>query len=157
MIKAASVKDFKIELTNRSHDELREIILHLAKFKKENKEFLTYLLYEATDEEAYIRNAKLEMDVLFSEFNTSHMYFVKKHVRKILRLTKNLIRYSKKKQTEVELLIHFCRRLNNMNPSVDNEPAMQKLMHRQLDLIRKSLNSLHEDLRFDYEKELETI
>lgn len=156
-MKAASVKDFKIELVNLSHDELKEIVLHLAKFKKENKELLTYLLFEARDEEGYIQGVKREIDQQFDGFNTSHIYFVKKQVRKTLRLTKNHIRFSKKKQTEVELLIHFCKRLKSLNPGIKNEPALQKLYDRQLDLVHKSLQLLHEDLRFDYQKEIEMI
>ena len=156
-MKAASVKDFKIELANCSHDELKEMVLHLVKFKKENKELLTYLLFEARDEEGYIQGVKREMDQQFDGFNMSHIYFVKKQVRKTLRLTKNHIRFSKKKQTEVELLIHFCKRLKNLKPGILNEPALRKLLDRQLDLVQKSLLSLHEDLRYDYQKEIEMI
>ncbi|MBU3926961.1 MAG: hypothetical protein KKB74_04085, partial [Bacteroidetes bacterium] len=64
------------------------------------------------------------------------------------------IRYSKNKQTEVELLIHFCTRLKNMKPSIKNNHVLTNLMERQIELIRKSLLSMHEDLRYDYEMEI---
>ena len=47
-MKAASLKDLKIELTERSHSELLHVCLQLAKFKKENKEWMTYHLFEAS-------------------------------------------------------------------------------------------------------------
>ena len=53
-MKVASVKDLKIELKQRSNDELIELCLQLSKFKKENKELLTYLLFESDHEDHYI-------------------------------------------------------------------------------------------------------
>jgi len=150
-MKTATVKDLKLELSTRSPKELLEICLRLSKFKKENKELLTYLLYESNDEEAYIQGVKFEIDQQFELINNQNWYLIKKSVRKILRTTKTYIRYSKNKQTEVELLIHFCTRLKNMKPSIKNNHVLTNLMERQVQLIRKSLLSLHEDLRYDYE------
>jgi len=150
-MKTATVKELKLELSSRSPKELLEICLRLSKFKKENKELLTYLLYESNDEEAYIQGVKIEIDHQFEQINNQNWYLIKKSVRKILRTTKTYIRYSKNKQTEVELLIHFCTRLKNMKPSIKNNHVLTNLMERQVQLIRKSLLSLHEDLRYDYE------
>lgn len=153
-MKTASVKELKNELSNRSQAELLEICLQLSKFKKENKELLTYLLYESNDEEAYIQGVKREMDQQFEQINTHTWYFIKKSVRKILRTTKTYIRYSKKKETEVELLIYLCTKLKEMNPSIEDNTVLINLFDRQLDSIRKTLLSLHEDLRYDYETQL---
>ena len=51
-MKAVTVKKIKDELTHKTASELMEICLQLSKFKKENKELLTYLLFESHDEEA---------------------------------------------------------------------------------------------------------
>ena len=110
---ATIISRLKQEMNNRSSAELREICLKLARFRKENKELLTYLLFEAQDEQAYIESVKERIDQLFLEINKSHIYFAKKSIRKILRSTNKFIRYSMKKQTEVELLLHFCRRLKD--------------------------------------------
>ena len=56
-MKTASVKEIKDELKFKTSDELRELCLQLSRFKKENKELLTYLLFEAQDEEAFIASA----------------------------------------------------------------------------------------------------
>jgi len=55
---------------------------------------------------------KTEIDDQFELINTSSYFYIKKSVRKILRMVKKYIRYSKQKETEVELLLHFCRTLN---------------------------------------------
>ena len=51
-MKTAAVKDIKQELLQRSPKELLALCLRLSRFKKENKELLTYLLFEASDEAA---------------------------------------------------------------------------------------------------------
>ena len=115
-MKTASVKELKTELKDCSNSELAELILRLSKFKKENKELLTYLLYKASDEDAYISSIKIEVEQLFKEINTSSYYFMRKSVRKILRTIKKYIRYSKKKETEIELLLYFCEKLICFKP-----------------------------------------
>ena len=49
-MKTATVREIKLELKDKSSDELVELCLMLSKFKKENKELLTYLLYEKHNE-----------------------------------------------------------------------------------------------------------
>jgi len=156
-MKAATVRELKLELSNRSSSELLELCLRLSKFKKENKELLTYLLYEASDEATYIHNIKGEIAEQFEQINRSSYYFIKKSTRKILRNTKKFIRYSKKKETEVELLIYFCSELKKLRPSIANNVTLQNLFNRQILVVKKILPNLHEDLKYDYEMELNTF
>lgn len=156
-MKAASVKALKDALSERSHKELLEICLRLSKFKKENKELLTYLLFEAANEDNYIAAVKRTIDQQFEQINTKSYYFIKKSVRKILREVKKYIRYSKKKETEVELLIYFCRQLQAMHPPMSRNRVLQSLYQRQLELIKKRISALHEDLQYDYELELQEL
>ena len=46
-MKAATVAQLKKELQFKSQEEIMELCLRLARFKKENKELLTYLLFES--------------------------------------------------------------------------------------------------------------
>ncbi len=156
-MKAATVSELKKELQTRSEKELMALCLRLSKFKKENKELLTYLLYESEDEMGYIRTVQLEIDEQFTEINTKTYYFIKKSVRKILRNIKKYIRYSGKKQTEVELLLYFCRKLKIMTPSMHRSTVLVNIYDGQIRMIRKAMAKLHEDLQFDYEEELQSL
>ena len=156
-MKSATVKELKQELGIRSHGELLELCLHLSKFKKENKELLTYLLYEASDEQAYIENVKIEVAQQFKLINTSSYYYIKKSVRKILRNIKKYIRYSMKKETEVVLLLYFCSELKQMSPPMEKSVALHNIYKRQVEAIKKAISTLHEDLQYDYESELEQL
>jgi len=149
-MKAATVVQIKKELQHRNPEELLQLCLRLSKFKKENKELLTYLLFEADNEEGYIETVKEEVDQLFSEINTNSYFYIKKSVRKILRNLKKYIRYSGNKETEVELLLYFCQKLKDFQPSIKRNTTLINLYERQLIYIDKKITLLHEDLQYDH-------
>lgn len=156
-MKTATVATLKKELAHYSQPELMELCLRLARFKKENKELLTYLIFEASNEEEYIEGLKQEMDEAFAAINSSSYYYIKKSVRKILSSVKKNIRYSQKKETEVELLLYFCRKLRTMKPSFTRSPILRNTYQTQLRMIRNAMSKLHEDLQYDYGVELEKL
>jgi hypothetical protein len=156
-MKAVALKKLKEELSHKSANELMELCLHLSKFKKENKEFLTYLMFESHDEEAYIESVKAQMDLLFVDINTKNFFFIRKSARKILTLTKKYIRYSKKKETEAELLLHYCYKLKKFSPSITNSSRLLNVYQTQLKMIKKAVGTLHEDLQYDYQIEIENL
>jgi hypothetical protein len=149
-MKAVSLKELKDELTNFTPSELRELCLRLARFKKENKELLTYLLFESSDETLYIESIKKEIDEQIVLMNRSSYYLIKKSFRKILRTIRKYSRYSKKKETEIELLLYLCTILRNFSPSIQRNSGLQIFYVRQIDSIRKKILFLHEDLQFDF-------
>ena len=156
-MKAVSVNHLKKELVTCTHDELVELCLRLSKFKKENKELLTYLLFESSDETGYIESIKSEIDEQFENINTNSFHYIKKSVRKILRIIKKFSRYSLKKETEVELLIYFCFKLKEFRPSIQKNVTLMNLYARQLFTINKIVATLHEDLQYDYQLQIETL
>jgi hypothetical protein len=156
-MKAVTVKELKDELTNLSPKEIRDLCLRLARFKKENKELLTYLLFESSDESLYIENVKAEIDEQFVTINKKTPYLIKKSFRKILRTIRKYSRYSLKKETEVELLLYLCKRLNSFSPSIHRNTGLENFYLRLLETIRKKIPSLHEDLQFDFGAELKEL
>lgn len=156
-MKAATLNELKKELGNLGPKEVVELCIRLAKYKKDSKELLTYLLFEADNEQAYIDGVKADINLGFEELNRSNLYLVKKGLRKILRHTNKHIRYSGNKQTETELLIYFCRTLNASGINISNSTQLINLYDQQLKKINKSFSNLHEDLQFDYRQELEIL
>jgi len=156
-MKAASVSEVKKELKYRSNEELMELCLRLSRFKKENKELLTYVLFESEDEDAFIRGIKLQVDEQFEAINTNSYFYIKKSVRKILRELKKFIRYSPVKETEVEILLYFCSTLKDFSPSIKRNVTLTNLYNRQIDFLKKKVLLLHEDLQYDYTLELEEL
>lgn len=156
-MKAATINELKQELSNETAGRLIELCLRLARFKKENKELLTFLLFEAHDINGYITAVKKEMDAQFGTINQSNLYFVKKTLRKVLRITNKFIRYSGSEIAEIELLIYFCTSINELNILVDKNPVIFNIYQTQLKKINKAIAAMHEDLQYDYKKEVEKI
>src|SRR4030095_3022386 len=143
-MKAASVHEIKQELSATKPAGLLELCLRLARFKKENKELLTYLLFEAHDEQGYINSIKKEVDDLFETINLSHLYFAKKTLRKIVRVINKYCRYSGNKQTEIDLRIYFCKKLKISGIPFHRNTVISNLYESQLKKINTLLSSLHE-------------
>ena len=156
-MKAATVQEIKQELSTLKQQELLAICQRLARFKKENKELLTYILFESSNEQGYIDSIKTEIDEQMDAINKTHIYFAKKSIRKILRLVNKYSRYSASKQTEVELLIYFCKKLKTSGIPLNKNPAFKKLYENQLTKVKKLLEGLHEDIQYDLNRELEDL
>ncbi len=156
-MKASSINELKQELVNTPAPALVDLCLRLARFKKENKELLTYLLFEAHDTSAYIKSVKDTMALQFADINKSNVYFVKKTLRKILRTARKYIRYSGLEVVEVELLIYFCGLMKELNISINKHPVLLNMYEGQLKRINKALAGLHEDLQYDYLKSVHKL
>lgn len=155
-MKAATVHEIKQALMGNTAKELAELCLRLAKFKKENKELLSYLLFEAKDEEMYIKEVKEEISQEMNQIDPAlNLYFAKKTIRKILRIANKHIRYTGSKQAEIEILLHFCLCLKNSGIPFMKSTALNNLYQQQLKKMEKTLNGLHEDLQYDYRRMLE--
>lgn len=153
-MKAASLSELQKELTTLEPKRVLELCVRLMKYKKENKELITYLLFEAHDEENFIKIIKEETDRQFSEMNRSNLYVAKKSIRKILRMLNKFIRYSGLKETELELRIYYCTKLKESGIPVQKSKVLFNLYNNQLNKIKTTLSKLHEDLQYEYESRL---
>lgn len=156
-MRTATITELKKELNTVPPAELVELCLRLAKFKKESKELLTYLLFEAHDLDAYIASVKEFIDLEFASLSTSHLYYTKKTLRKILRITNKHIRFTGSKQAEAELLLFFCEKMRRSGIKLDNSVQLSNLYFQQLRKIEKSIAAQHEDLQYDYRKKLDAL
>jgi hypothetical protein len=156
-MKAASLNEIRKQILTLDRAALENLCLTLARFKKDNKELLTYLLFEAQDEQAYIAGIKLEVDELFEDVPKTNIYFVKKSIRKILRIINKQIRYSGAPLTELEVRIYFCLKMKSANIPLNTGTVLLNLYQQQLKKIRAALSKLPEDLHFDYERDLLAI
>jgi hypothetical protein len=156
-MKAASISKLKKELESLMPEDVIEVCMKMAKYRKENKELLNYLLFESTYEPEYINTIKNDIDLQFSEINMSNLYYAKKSIRKILRTTNKYIRYSGIKRTEVELRIYFCSKLKHSGINIQSSTTLSNLFNAQMARINKAVSMLHEDLQYDYQQLIEEL
>lgn len=152
----ASLAELRRALRNVPTGDLPDLCIRLARYKKENKELLSYLLFEVDDEPEYIKGVKTEIDDHFRELTRTTPYMTKKGIRKALTFTNQKIRYSGQKRTEVELLIYFCKKFKK-EISFRNNLTLKNIYLRQIQKIKKTLATLHEDLQFDFGEEVKKL
>jgi len=156
-MESASLSEIRNEIKSLSPSDLQALLLRLAKYKKENKELLSYLLFDAADEVSFIKNCKTELDAVFADMNRSSSFYIKKTLRKALRITNQYIKFSGSAKVEVDLLLCFCKKMRDGNLKRRSQPVLFNLYQRQVARIEKALKTLHEDLRYDYEEAVEEL
>ena len=149
-----TLNELRKELKMYSPDQLQSLCIRLAKYKKENKELLAYLLFEAENEQNFIQSVKDEIDDGFAGMNRSNTYLIKKSLRKILRDTNKYIKYSGIKTTELDLLIYYCRKVRMSKIPLSRSMALANIYARQVIKIEKTLSKLHEDIQYDYQDDI---
>jgi hypothetical protein len=156
-MKAATIHEIKKELESLEPGQLAALCLRLGKFKKENKELLTYLLFEAHNEQDYVNEVKHETTEEFHTIPNLNLYYAKKSLRRILRMVNKQIRYSGIPETEFALRIHFCQEMKESSISMDKSTVLHNLYQQQLKKIQQTLGKLDEDLQYDYKSEIEGL
>ena len=143
------LQDIKKEIQHLSNAQVAELCLRLARYKKENKELLAYLLFEANNEAAFIEKVKAEAGFMFSQL-PSQSYMAAKYMRKILRLIGKYTKFIGAKEAEIEILMNFCRNYLEYTDRRTSYKPIRLILTRQLEKIRGLIGKLHEDLQFDY-------
>jgi hypothetical protein len=156
-MKAASAAEIKQRLKELDKKELADLCLRLSRYKKENKELLTFLLFEADDLPHYIAGVKEAIDDIFAGVNTSSVFFAKKTIRKALRTANRYIRYTGDKTVETEVLLHFCTNFCGLKLDWRRSTLLANIYNAQIKKIAAAIDSLHEDLQYDYRRSLERL
>jgi hypothetical protein len=157
-MKAAALSDIKKELEHLQPKELLDLCISLAKYKKDNKEYLGYLLFDAHDKTEFIKGVKEEIDEHFETLKLqTNLYYVKKSLRKLLRIISKYNKYIDDKGLSAEMTIYFCTKLKNSGFPYHKSQMLVNLMEQQLKKINTLISTLHPDLQNDYLLDLEKI
>lgn len=157
-MKSGTLNEIKKELQQLEPGQLTELCIALAKYKKDNKEYLDYLLFACHDRNGFMTKVKAEVDNQFAELNSgTNLYYAKKSLRKILRIMMKYIKYIGEKSVAAELHIYFCKKLNDSGIPVEESARLVNLRSGEIKKIKALIDSLHPDLQYDYLKEMEAL
>jgi hypothetical protein len=156
-MKTAGIAEIKAELKTKNSGELLEICLRLARSKKENKELLTYLLFEAADEGEYISQLKREMEERLANIDGHNLYLLRKQLRKIVGFLNKHLKYTTSKAAEAEVLLHFCGSLHRYSIPYKRTNALFGLYQAQIKKIKVAIGTLHADLQHDFTRQLDAL
>jgi len=151
-----TIHQLEKELRTRGPKEVLEICIRLAKHKNENKELLSYLLF-GNDEKEYVSEVKEKIDGLMAGINRKTIYTTKKGLQKVVRNMTKFIKYSKSKQTELEIRMYFCMKIKSARIRLDSSTVINNLFYREVGKIKDLYAKLHEDLQLDYKNDVEEL
>ncbi len=156
-MKVAASKDLRQELLLLPPTKVIDLCLQLVRFKKENKELLSFLLFDVDNESGYVESIKMEINDGFWNMQRTNLQAIKKGLRRILKLISRYSKYTRQKEFEVELRLHFCKNLQTSQIRYRSNKTLSNLYDGQIKKIASIINLVHEDLRYDYQKQLEEL
>lgn len=154
-MKSGTIHEIRKELAELEPAKLIELCLLLARYKKDNKEYLDYLLFQAHDKNIFVSAVRDEMDELYQAIDRgNNLYYIKKSLRKILRLLNKYCKYISDKALEAELHIYYTRKLRESGIAFYKSRVLLNLYEGEIKKIESLIASLHEDLRSDYREDV---
>lgn len=153
----ASVEDIKKELQRLPPKKVLELTLRLARFKKENKELLTYLLFEAGDEQGYVQSLQFEIDEQLQRISKAPSATVKKQLRRITTLINRQSKYIGNKASSAELHLYLCFGLLNHPEKLLTITSANTIFHQQLNKASRLVPLLEEDLQHDFQLKIDQL
>ena len=99
----------------------------------------------------------MEIDSAFEQLNIKSVYIAKKNIRKIIRITSRFIKYSGKESTEATLLIYVCKKIKSAGLDIKKSVALANIYTSLTKKIKNTIEVMHEDLQYDFNKELDSI
>ena len=152
-MKPASIAQLKKELIRLENGELLDACLRLARFRKDNKELLTYLLFQSQEESVFASELCDEINEQFSLTPNAH----KKTLRKMIRRINKCLRFTKVKDTEIRVRLHFCRCLRASKTPMHKSKVVVNLYNGQLKKVRTIIEKLHNDIKNEVQREIQAL
>lgn len=156
-MKAASISRLKEELQALPQKEIVALCLRLAKYKKENKELLAFLLFDAHDVDTYLQSIKNDINDAFWQLPRQNWYLYKKGLRRILREIQKHSRHIGTKAAQADMLLHFCQNMKNSGLPFKQNTAVNNIYLSQIKKLHTLIDDIHEDLQYDYRKQLDEL
>ena len=142
-MEAATIAQLKKALVKIDQSDLLDACLRLARFKKDNKELLTYLLFRSNDETGYANYLCGLIDEQFIETPKAH----KKTLRKLIRSMDKWLRYSCNKETEYQVRLHFCHALKASDTPFLETRVTTNMYLRQIKKLDQVIEKFEKDIR----------
>jgi hypothetical protein len=152
-----SLAKLKKELSYLNEKELTDLVIDLSKFSRDNKSYLFFKLNEKDNPGLYIEMVQEELEADFQTARGDHSYYAKKAAQKLRRKMNKLLKLSKVKTDQIEVLLFFCEKLKDYGFLRHRNPVLDNLYQMQVSKAVKLISGLHEDLQFEYESRVEEL
>lgn len=152
-----SLAQLKKELSFLPEADLIELIADLAKFSRDNKAFLYFKLNGKHQPNLFVELAKEDLELAFQQATIRSSYTAKKSAQAIRRKMNKLLKLSKNKADQAEVILWFCENLKSYGYLKYRLPIITNLFEKQIQKAEKLISTLHEDLQSDFGFQIENI
>lgn len=155
-MKSESINNIKKKLLSLEPNELTLICLRLAKYKKESKELLSYLVFDSKDESQYVANVQQYCTEMIQEIKQKNSYIMIKNIRKTAKLVHKYMKFTENEVSKLEILIFF---IELVKPIINryNLMSLDTFYVSQYKKMEALFNKLHEDYQYDFKNKMEEL
>ncbi len=152
-----SIANIKKELNHLPEKELIRVLLEMAKFTTDNKQFLFFQVFGKDHPGFFQEMVEEELQKAFELSNRNNYYVAKKSAQAIRKKLNKYLKFTKDKTIKIELITFYCKQLHTHGFLGFRHPVIDNLYQMQIKKIRKLVEGLHEDLQYDYEGTIEEL
>lgn len=157
-MKSYSLNDIKKEITHLQQKDLIQLCVNVAKFKKENKDYISFILFESHNKRAYLEDVKNDIKSQIISFEGNYFkYDFKKKLRVLKSFLVRNNKYLNDKALSVEMYIFLCNELRQDGYPYMKHGEFDTFYGQQIKKISNFIATLHEDLRYDFGQQLEEL
>ncbi|HAH38576.1 MAG TPA: hypothetical protein DEQ87_08220 [Algoriphagus sp.] len=152
-----SLATLKKDLGYLSEQEIKDLLIELIKFSRDNKAYLFFKLYERDQPGLFVEMVKEDLLVEFEKARVEHGYYAKKSAQSIRRKMNKLLKLLKSKPDQAEVILFFCEKIKEMGFLKHRNSVIKNLYEIQKGKVEKLVSGLHEDLQYDFQFRLEKL
>ena len=157
MLQVPSLATLKKDLKFLSESETQDLLIDLIKFSRENKAYLFFKLYEKDNPGMYVEMIEEVLEEEFDKARVTHAYYAKKSLQTIRRKMNKLLKLSKNKADQAEVILFFCEQVKDLGFLKHRNPVINNIYESQKAKITQLISKLHEDLQYDLTSRLEEL
>ena len=151
------IHELRVKTNDLSVESLHRLLTRLMRFKRENKELVAFELFIRAEPENWFADIREECNVTLNEMNTSHPYFMRKTMRKLIRTLKTYARYAGDPAIEAELLCILLEAFHQKHLHEHTAEKIRKIVTDTQVRLQKMISKLHDDLQYDFIRRLADI
>jgi hypothetical protein len=151
------IHEIRVKTNELSVESMHRLLTRLMRFKRENKELVAFELFVRDEPEAWFADIRKECHATLDDMNTSHPYFMKKTLRKLIRTVKTYARYAGDPAIEAELLCILLEAFHQRRLHEHTADKIQKIVTDTQVRLQKIIAKLHDDLQYDFIRRLANL
>lgn len=151
------IAEIKKAVSYLDEQELRALLMDIIGFSTDNKRFAYFKLHEQQDEQFFLVESKeFLLQEFFKAVNTN-FWTGKKSLQKLRSTLNKLLKFTKRKDFQLELILYFCQQAKEFGYLSYKHPVIDNLYATQLRKAESLISKLHEDLQYDYQQQVEEL